>query len=95
MEKYGRHLVVSGSVQGVGYRYFCASAARSLGLTGYVMNLPDGSVEIEVFGEENDIGLFTEEIKGSDKGFAVDSVKESAAVDEKKYGDFYILHYPG
>jgi acylphosphatase len=37
--------VVSGQVQGVGFRYSAMAQARRLGLTGWVANLPDGSVE--------------------------------------------------
>lgn len=38
--------VVSGVVQGVGFRWFVARHARSLGLGGYARNLPDGRVEV-------------------------------------------------
>jgi acylphosphatase len=40
------HALVSGMVQGVGYRYFALNAANQLGLLGWVRNLPDGSVEV-------------------------------------------------
>jgi acylphosphatase len=40
-------------VQGVGFRWFVASHARSLGLRGYARNLPDGSVEVVVDGPED------------------------------------------
>ena len=38
--------VVSGVVQGVGFRWFVARHARALGLGGYARNLPDGRVEV-------------------------------------------------
>lgn len=39
------HLFISGSVQGVGFRYFIKSHAKRLGVTGWVKNLPNGQVE--------------------------------------------------
>lgn len=44
--------LVFGMVQGVGFRWFVARHARAIGLTGYARNLPDGSVEVVVDGEE-------------------------------------------
>jgi acylphosphatase len=38
--------LVSGEVQGVGFRWFVARHARALGLGGYARNLPDGRVEV-------------------------------------------------
>ena len=40
------HMVVKGRVQGVGFRYFIHDAAAKMDVTGFVRNLPDGSVEI-------------------------------------------------
>lgn len=45
-----RHYLIYGRVQGVGFRYRAKYAAQSLGLTGWVQNLEDGSVEMEVQG---------------------------------------------
>ncbi len=47
-----RRLVVSGIVQGVGYRHFVLGVARRLNIVGYVRNLPDGTVEVVVQLEE-------------------------------------------
>jgi acylphosphatase len=40
------HVVIKGTVQGVGFRYSTQVEASQLDLTGYVRNLPDGTVEI-------------------------------------------------
>jgi acylphosphatase len=47
--------VVSGMVQGVGFRWYVARHARAIGLTGYARNLPDGSVEVVVDGPESSL----------------------------------------
>ena len=57
-----RHMYISGSVQGVGFRYRANYAAKGLGLTGYVRNLYDGRVELEVQGERELISRFLGEI---------------------------------
>jgi acylphosphatase len=44
--------LVSGMVQGVGFRWFVARHARALNLTGFARNLPDGRVEVVVSGAE-------------------------------------------
>lgn len=46
-----RSFLVSGRVQGVGYRAFARKHAMFLGLSGYARNLPDGSVEVFVGGD--------------------------------------------
>ena len=51
MSKRRVHAIVSGRVQGVSYRASTADEARRLGLTGWVRNLPDGSVELEAQGD--------------------------------------------
>ena len=50
--KIREHIIFYGRVQGVGFRYYAVQKANQLGLTGWVKNLYDGSVEMEVEGEE-------------------------------------------
>jgi acylphosphatase len=47
------HVIFYGRVQGVDFRFHATSAAQDLGLTGWVKNCEDGSVEMEVQGKED------------------------------------------
>ena len=49
------HILFSGRVQHVGFRYTAYYLARGLGLTGWVQNLPDGRVEIELQGARSQL----------------------------------------
>ena len=55
-----KHIYFSGIVQGVGFRYRAYMIACSLGLTGWVRNLWDERVEMEVQGRETDIDTMVE-----------------------------------
>ncbi|MEA1303767.1 acylphosphatase [Actinomyces oris] len=50
------HVLVQGTVQGVGFRYHCAYTAQELGVVGRVRNLPDGDVEVMAQGEPEAVG---------------------------------------
>lgn len=49
------HVVITGRVQGVGFRYSCEEQAESRGLAGWVRNLPDGGVEAAFEGPRADV----------------------------------------
>ena len=55
MEKIRKHFYFSGRVQGVGFRYRSYYIAQSMGLTGWVRNLWDDRVEMEVQGTREEI----------------------------------------
>ncbi|MCR5294398.1 MAG: acylphosphatase [Lachnospiraceae bacterium] len=57
-----KHLYVSGEVQGVGFRYHASYAAQRYGVTGWVKNLYDDRVEMEVQGSEENIGRLLESV---------------------------------
>ena len=83
---------VTGRVQGVGFRWSAANEARNLGITGYVKNLPDGSVYLEAEGYREQLNSFVEWCKaGPGFGF-VDSV-ESDIFPPVNYKDFLIEHF--
>jgi len=52
-----RRVVVSGRVQGVGFRAACRRAAQDAGVTGWVRNLAEGRVEAEFEGAAADVGV--------------------------------------
>ena len=54
---------VTGIVQGVGFRWFVRRVAGTFGLTGWVRNRPDGSVETEAQGEAGPVAAFTGELR--------------------------------
>lgn len=68
------HATVSGLVQGVGYRYFTVTAARRLGLTGWVRNLRDGDVELEAQGRRADVDVLLNRLQTGPRWSRVDHV---------------------
>lgn len=70
-----RRYLVRGRVQGVGFRWFVARAARKLGLSGHVRNLPDGGVEVVASGEPAELEHLARELAKGPPGAAVAGVK--------------------
>ncbi len=56
-------VLLSGEVQGVGFRYFAYRRARKLGICGYVRNLTDGRVEIVASGDKSALESFLEDVR--------------------------------
>lgn len=77
----GRHLLIRGVVQGVGFRWFMAQEAHRRGLGGWVRNLSDGRVEALVCGEEEAVAEMLNWATQGPPGARVDEilVEESAA----------------
>jgi acylphosphatase len=68
-------ITVEGAVQGVGFRYFILHHAQLLPLNGYVRNLADGRVEIEVEGEKSAIEQLFDSAKHGPRLAQVENVK--------------------
>ena len=67
-------IVISGMVQGVGYRYFAYRAATNLGLAGWVCNRPDGAVEIEAEGDHSLLEALIDDLKVGPRSAVVKGV---------------------
>ncbi len=65
-------VIVTGRVQGVGFRYYTEERAVRFDVTGFVRNLPDRTVEIEVEGEPGEIARFLAEVRLGPPGSRVD-----------------------
>jgi acylphosphatase len=69
------HILVTGRVQGVGFRQFTAIRARALGLRGFARNLPDGQVEVVAEGERRALLTLLEAVGAGPPGAEVSSLK--------------------
>lgn len=54
-QTFQQHLKITGRVQGVGFRHFTRQQAKEIGIKGWVRNMPDGSVETLLSGDEDQI----------------------------------------
>ena len=70
----GRHLVITGQVQGIGYRWSMVHAAQRVGATGWVRNRYDGSVEAVVCGTPEVIAQMIAWARQGPPGAQVDHV---------------------
>ncbi len=71
------HYIVKGYVQGVGFRRRAARTAAALNLTGWVRNLPDGRVELEVQGEPDDIEKLLPAVEQNSYGIEITNIQSS------------------
>jgi acylphosphatase len=81
----------TGSVQGVGFRFHASHAAVSLGLTGWVRNEYDGSVTMEVQGEQNALSTVVKIIEQSPY-ISIDTVRSVALPLDPKEKSFKIRY---
>lgn len=74
---------ISGIVQGVGFRWFVRDTAGRLGVTGWVANARDGTVQGQAQGDKKTLDEFLGELKGPGSPGEVTGT-ETAELDEKK-----------
>lgn len=78
-----RRFLISGRVQGVGFRYFAERSARQVGVTGWARNLDDGRVEVHANGTEDRLDDFEARLRQGPRFAEVRSVevREEAVLD--------------
>ena len=81
--------IVTGRVQGVGYRYFVLREAERLGLAGFARNLPDGRVEVVAEGSEDVLGELEERLRAG-PSFASVAAVDRAPVPARGDAGFHI-----
>ncbi|MCJ1713604.1 acylphosphatase [Microbacterium sp. M1A1_1b] len=86
------HAVVTGTVQGVGFRYWTARKADGLELVGYARNLFDGTVEVEAEGPSAAVDALVELLHAGPPSATVTTVTTRAVVPHGDAESFDILH---
>ncbi|MGH9442115.1 MAG: acylphosphatase [Thermoanaerobaculia bacterium] len=81
MPRSTRRYVISGRVQGVGFRHFVRTQGRRMNVAGWVRNLPDGRVEAEATAEEDVLALFESALRSGPPLAAVRDVSTTAALE--------------
>lgn len=86
-----KHMLISGDVQGVGFRDRARYAASEYGLTGYVRNLYNGKVELEVQGERELISRFLESVNAG-RFIHIDDIETKNMEVDSDEKSFKVLH---
>ncbi len=90
MMKNSLSIGVYGQVQGVGFRYEAKEKADELGLKGFARNEPDGSVSIEVEGEEENLRKFLSWCESGHSTVRPDKIDFNSSDEFKNYRGFEI-----
>ena len=88
--RVARHYMISGDVQGVGYRFFAQRVAARHQVVGYVRNLPDGRVEVHAEGTPESIEGFKHDIAAGPQFSRVEQVEEVSVEPTGRYTTFRI-----
>ncbi len=88
-----RRFLVSGIVQGVGFRYFTQDEAERLQLSGYVRNLRDGRVEVYAIGSQENLARLRVLVERGPRGAMVQRVDEESADINPKFAQEFSITY--
>jgi acylphosphatase len=84
------HIIVTGEVQGVGFRMFTVRRAAELNITGWVRNLEDGSVEILAEGTRSNLDTLLSLVHEGPRMAQVDNVKFEFSEKEEGFTFFNV-----
>lgn len=84
------HVIYSGTVQGVGFRYTVQRYAMNLNLKGWVKNLPSGDVEMIVDGSKDKIDQLCEDIDAHYSGYIRNKNINYTNLEADEFKDFKI-----
>lgn len=89
MNQTAKHIIFTGQVQGIGFRFTALDIANRYKLTGLVRNLPDGTVEMIAQGPSDDVADCIQDIKEAFEGYIRETKTEEIPPDPK-YTNFKI-----
>jgi acylphosphatase len=84
------HVIVEGRVQGVGFRYFVKENAQIWGLTGWVRNRWDDTVEVLAEGERGKLNQLLSALRRGPRAAVVENLQIEWQQDQGEFGGFYI-----
>jgi acylphosphatase len=84
------HAIVRGRVQGVGFRFAAERQASALGLTGWVRNIADASLEVVAEGEEEKLLRLAEFLRQGPRGAFVSELKADWSDYTGRFRDFRV-----
>jgi acylphosphatase len=90
VDSVGYKMLVSGRVQGVGFRYFAWRNAVALGVVGLVRNLPDGSVEVYAEGPREALEQLRSRLREGPRSAAVAQVAVQEQAATRRHASFSI-----
>lgn len=88
--KVAKKYLISGRVQGVGFRFFAERVANQLGIRGYVKNRWDGRVEVYAVGDANSLEELKRHLAEGPRSARVTGIEETDEAVRKEYSTFRI-----